>query len=632
MRFSTWAVVAITATMIGFCPREVGAQQQNVENVILVTMDGLRWQELFGGADQRLINKEDGNVDKPKLTREKFWRDDPLGPSTRRQVLMPFFWNIVAKQGQVFGSPDHDSKIIVKNGHNFSYPGYNELLAGFGDAKIDSNAKVLNKNVTVLEWLNRMPEFTGRVAAFCSWDVFPFIINDERSGIPVNAGWMPLEHFEDEVSQQAYNDLTHQLPKYWQSVRYDAFTFRGALEYMKTKKPRVIYLALGETDDWAHAGRYDLYLESARQNDDFIRQLWEYAQSSEQYRGKTALVIATDHGRGDDRVGWKSHGAKIPGCDRIWIGVLGPNVGGLGLRKKFNGSQGQVASTVASLLGHDFTKFDKRIEPPLNFTESGLGQNLKATATPLPRAHAHNDYRHDRPLFDALDRGFCSVEADIFLVDGELRVGHSRIELKQGRTLESLYLDPLKELVSRNQVKDKSEARVYLDGPVFTLMVDIKTDGEAVYQHLQKVLVKYHEVLCRVEDGKYVERAIQIVISGDRPIATITGQETRYVGIDGRLGDLDSDLPAHAMPMISDHWGRNFKWRGTGAMPDDEREKLRSIVRRAHGKGRRVRFWATPESPVVWQLLLDEGVDHINTDQLDKLKSMMKQRPDRKFF
>ena len=620
MCFSKWAVVSIATAAMSFGSLGAWAQDSKVENVILVTMDGLRWQELFSGADRRLINKEDGDVDKPKLTLDKFWRDDPI---ERRRILMPFFWNEIATHGQVFGSPEHASNIVVKNGHHFSYPGYNEILAGFADKKIDSNKKQDNENVTVLEWLHRKPEFKGQVAAFCSWDVFPFIINVSRSKIPVNAGWMELEHFEDDSVQKIFNDLKRQLPRYWQSVRYDAFTFRGAMEYVKTKQPRVLYLALGETDDWAHAGRYDLYLESANQNDDFIRQIWTYVQSTERYRGKTALVIATDHGRGDDRVGWKSHGVKIPGCDRIWIAVLGPNIEGLGLRENFNGSQGQVAATVAALLGHDFTKFDNRIEPPLNL---GISETKASQAPPsvipLPRAHAHNDYRHGRPLLDALDRGFCSVEADVFLVDGELRVGHSRLELKQGRTLESLYLDPLKERVSRNS--GQGESRVFSNGPVFTLMIDIKTDGEAVYQHLHQVLGTYQDMLCQVENGQFVKRAIQVVISGDRPVETITRQTLRYAGIDGRLEDLDSELPAHAMPMISDRWSKHFRWRGTGEMPDDERNKLQTIVHRAHDKGRRVRFWATPESPAVWQVLLDEGVDHINTDQLDELQAMMK--------
>ncbi len=339
-----------------------GAQYDPVENVVLITLDGLRWQELFGGADARLINKEDGNVDDPAMTRAKFWHEDE---EVRRELLMPFFWNTIVKQGQVFGSPENGSTAKVTNGRFFSYPGYNEILTGFGDSKIDSNDKKNNENVTVLEWLNRMPQFEGKVAAFCSWDVFPFIINSKRSGIYVNAGWMPLEYFEKETDKKQFTQLQDQLPKYWQSVRYDAFTFRGATEYLKLKKPRVMYLCLGETDDWAHAGRYDLYLESAKFNDDFIRQFWELTQQLEQYRNKTAFVITTDHGRGDGREGWKSHGSDLPGSDQIWIAVLGPNVDALGIRSNVDVTQGQVAATVAQLLGHDFTKSDARVAQPL---------------------------------------------------------------------------------------------------------------------------------------------------------------------------------------------------------------------------------------------------------------------------
>lgn len=336
-----------------------------VQNVILVTLDGLRCQELFGGADQRLINKEDGKVERPELTRQKFWDEDI---TTRRQKLMPFFWDVVARQGQVFGDPDHDSQVLVDNGRYFSYPGYNEILTGFADPSIDSNEKKLNKNLTVLEWLHRSPEYQGKVAAFCSWDVFPYIINEARSGIPVNAGWEPLEHFENVAVQRAYNDMARQLPRYWQSVRYDAFTFRGAYEYMKTQKPRLLYVALGETDDWAHDGRYDLYLNAARSADDFIRQLWELVKSMDTYRGKTALIISTDHGRGDGRQGWKNHSRELSGSERIWIAVMGPGVRGLGVRQGVQAVQGQVATTVAHLLGKDFVSVDNRIKPSLPLT------------------------------------------------------------------------------------------------------------------------------------------------------------------------------------------------------------------------------------------------------------------------
>lgn len=359
-------LLAACVLSLGAAATTPGQDQATVENVLLITIDGLRFQELFTGADKRLIDKDIGGVDDVKITTAKYWDNDTVA---RREKLMPFFWNLIATEGQVFGSPEHNSEVLVENGRCFSYPGYNELLSGIADNSIWSNAKRPNKNVTVLEWLNQKPEFKGRVAAFCSWDVFPFIINEERSGVPVNAGWESLETFENEAAKRSYNDLIQELPRTWKGVRYDSFTFRGAIESMKIDKPRLLYVALGETDDWAHTGRYDLYLDSAKGNDDFIRRLWEQAQSMDQYRDKTALVIATDHGRGDGREGWKSHNAKLVGSERIWIAVMGPNVPSLGLRKEIDATQGQVASTVASLLGYDFTELDDRIAPPLPLSE-----------------------------------------------------------------------------------------------------------------------------------------------------------------------------------------------------------------------------------------------------------------------
>jgi len=236
---------------------------------------------------------------------------------------------------------------------------------------------------------------------------------------------------------------------------------------------------------------------------------------------------------------------------------------------------------------------------------------------PLERAHAHNDYRHPRPLLDAVANGFCSVEADIFLVDGKLLVGHDRFELRKDRTLQSLYLDPLRELVQRN------DGRVYPDGPTVTLLIDLKSDGRATYAVLRETFAGYRDILSGWEDGEYRQRAVQVVISGDRPIEDLVADQTRYAGIDGRLGDLESTFPSHLMPLISDRWTTHFRWRGVGEMPAEEREKLHSIVTKAHAAGRRVRFWATPENPDLWQELLDAEVDHINTDQLEKVKRFL---------
>ena len=332
------------------------------ENVILVTMDGFRWQELFGGADPRLMTKEAGKVDQPDTLRTKYYRENP---SDARQALLPFFWSTVAKHGQVFGDPSLDSSVVVTNDHVFSYPGYNELLCGFGDPAIDSNDKIHNANVTVLEWLHRKPKYSGRVAAFASWDVFPYIINTNRSGVYVNAGWQPLDFLSDETLRDQANTLADQLPHYWASVRYDAFTFQGALAYLRRKQPRVLYVALGETDDWAHAGRYDLYLDAARNNDRFIQQLWETAQSVPKYKGKTSLVITTDHGRGDGREEWKNHNAQTPGADRMWIAIMGPDTPSEGVVGNAQLTQAQVAATVADLLGENFQQHDTRIAAPI---------------------------------------------------------------------------------------------------------------------------------------------------------------------------------------------------------------------------------------------------------------------------
>lgn len=238
--------------------------------------------------------------------------------------------------------------------------------------------------------------------------------------------------------------------------------------------------------------------------------------------------------------------------------------------------------------------------------------------TPLAKAHAHNDYEHARPLLDALDHGFTSVEADIYLVDGKLLVAHNRRDVKPQRTLEALYLDPLQKRVKANG------GRVYRDGPPFTLLIDIKADGAATYAVLAATLANFADMLTAVRDGKAQPAAVTVIISGDRPKEQIAADKLRYVGIDGRMSDLDSDAPAHLMPLVSDSWYTHFRWRGKGAMPEDEHRKLAAFVDKAHAKGRRVRFWATPETVELWRELDAAGVDLINTDDLDGLAQFLK--------
>ncbi len=242
--------------------------------------------------------------------------------------------------------------------------------------------------------------------------------------------------------------------------------------------------------------------------------------------------------------------------------------------------------------------------------------------TPLQRAHAHNDYAHDRPLMDALDQGFCSVEADIFLVEGELQVGHTRFELRTGRTLESLYLRPLLERVRANK-ENYDVASVYARPAKFTLLVDIKNDAEPTYRALSKLLDSYREMLTEYRDGKVVNRAVQIVLSGNRPIELLSEQSQRLAFIDGRLSDLKSEIPSSLMPLISDRWSSHFSWRGRDEMPDAERQKLLDLAKQAHASGKRLRFWATPETQAMWAELNQAGVDHINTDKLAELAEFL---------
>jgi hypothetical protein len=343
-----------TATIL-FCAllsTLTAAAATRTENVLWVMLDGLRWQEVFRGADENLINKERGGVDKVAEVKKRFVRDSI---EEQREALLPFLWNVVAKEGQLLGNHAHQSVGRVTNGKNFSYPGYSEVLCGFADDRIDSNDKNLNPNVTVLEWLHAMPEFKGRIAAATSWDVFPYIINEPRSGIPVNGGAAPLTGVEETREVKLLNRLSVETPLFDETTRPDALTFHAARILIEQKQPRVLFVSFDETDTQAHYGRYDRVLGSAHKADAFIRELWETVQQMPEYRGKTSLVITTDHGRGDPPVEWKNHDAKIAGSEFIWLGVLGPDTPPLGERNDVEFGQNQVAATVAALLGRDYS-------------------------------------------------------------------------------------------------------------------------------------------------------------------------------------------------------------------------------------------------------------------------------------
>lgn len=354
-------LVVLCAILLGiaFTPAQ---QRPQIANVLVVTMDGLRWQELFGGMQAEMLTKAAGGVSHAAPTEQRF---GAATPEERREKMMPFFWGVVAKQGQVFGDPSRKSLARVTNGLLFSYPGYNEILSGFADPRIDSNNQILNPNVTVLEWLNRRPAYKGRVAAFASWELLPWIVNEKRSGIHANGDGAPVASPKTE-RDRLLNDFAADLPPYWGATRFDAPTGFGALEYLRAHRPRVMYVMLGETDEWAHGRRYDLYLDAALRNDRFIKRLWDTAQSMPEYANRTALIVSTDHGRGDTTADWTSHGQKIPAAERIWIAVMGPGIPALGLRSGANVTQSQIAATIAALLGEDYSGAQPKAAPPLD--------------------------------------------------------------------------------------------------------------------------------------------------------------------------------------------------------------------------------------------------------------------------
>ncbi|MCX7397769.1 MAG: phosphatidylinositol-specific phospholipase C/glycerophosphodiester phosphodiesterase family protein [Planctomycetales bacterium] len=259
---------------------------------------------------------------------------------------------------------------------------------------------------------------------------------------------------------------------------------------------------------------------------------------------------------------------------------------------------------------------------PFSGSRNLRADELKTVAplpAPLENAHAHNDYLHKRPLLDALDHGFTSIEADVFPVEGQLLVAHTFLELSKEKTLEGLYLKPLRDIAKRNG------GSIYGDGIPIILLVDIKTKGVEAYALLDSLLKSYDDIVSSHLDGELREKAVTIIISGDRPRAEIEKSNPRYAAIDGRLGDLEFSHSASLIPLISDNWGNHFTYRGQGEMPAAEREKLAAIVKKCHEQGRRLRFWATPENSTLWTELQNAGVDLIGTDDLDALQKHLQE-------
>jgi hypothetical protein len=353
------ALTVLTFSLaLGFAAPDLAQSlpSHKTENVVVVMIDGMRWEEIFRGADPKLIDTLGpaalGDAkQRTAKAKQLYWRESP---TDRRAALMPFLWSVVAQQGQIFGNRDLGSDSHVTNGLNFSYPGYSETLTGFADPRVHSNDNIPNPNKTVFEWLNEKPEFHGQVAAFGAWEVFQGIFNQQRCGFPVNAGYEPFTAIPATPQLALLNALKAETVRIWPDEAFDPMPFHTAIEDLKVAQPRVLFIGLGETDDWAHAGAYPAYLDAAHLADQYVGELWDLLQSLPRYRGKTTLVVLPDHGRG---VGaqWTSHGQDIPESSQTWMAWIGPDTPALGERKDApTVTESEVGATLAALLGQDY--------------------------------------------------------------------------------------------------------------------------------------------------------------------------------------------------------------------------------------------------------------------------------------
>ena len=349
------------------------------DDLLLVTLDGLRWQELYRGLDHALATHPEYSPRSEQLLAQ-FWDEDP---SVRARKLFPFLHEVVFTQGTHAGNRDAGSCARISNPWHFSFPGYSEILSGVVNRSIDTNGKNPNPERTLLELLDGTPAFADRVAAFASWDVFPWIFNVERSGLPVNAlgtAVTPATPLEATLLQ-----LSEDIPPPWETVRHDAFTHHYALEHLRTERPRVTFISYGETDDFAHDGRYDEYIFAAQRTDRFIRELWEFVQGTEGYRDNTVLFITVDHGRGESPLEtWQYHASKesltgymqslaqyedgIVGSEDVWMAAMGPGVpvrGSLANGDAACLTSNRIAATLLQYLDVDYRTLNPAMGAPL---------------------------------------------------------------------------------------------------------------------------------------------------------------------------------------------------------------------------------------------------------------------------
>lgn len=346
-----------------FAPGNNPTPNLKTRAVVLIVLDGFRWQEVFDGAEHDLLDAKHGGAQDAAQLRKDFWRDTP---QEGRATLLPFLWTVVAEQGQIYGNQHKGSVAQVTNGFKFSYPGYNEMATGAPNPRINSNEFGPNPNPTVFEWLNNRPEFHNQVAIFGTWDTFNDIFRAKQSGLLVRAGWNLPWAEQLTPREQLLKKLYETSTRVEDDDVPDSFTHEDLLDYLQTHSPRALFVGYGETDDWAHVGKYDLVLQAAHEADQRIAELWNTMQAKPEYRGQVTFIITCDHGRGGGLKQWRDHDKNIAGAENIWIAAMGPDTPATGeMTNVPRVTQSQIAATIAELLGEDYRSAAPQVAEPL---------------------------------------------------------------------------------------------------------------------------------------------------------------------------------------------------------------------------------------------------------------------------
>ncbi len=361
----------LTTLCVVFLLHVQAQQQKDPPNIFIITIDGFRWQEIFNGGDPALMNNT-AFVKDTALLNELYGGS---GIEDRRKNLLPFFWNTIARKGQLYGNRNYNNKADVKNFYKISYAGYNEIFTGYADPRLVPNTPRNNDNINLPAYLNQVDSYKGKCVAFSSWNIFPFILNETKNNLPVNSGY---------ESADTTDDVTTTIDKVQDSVntkehcRYDLLTFLLAKQYIKQQHPKCVVLGFGETDEFAHSGQYDAYLQKANDIDRMIAELWYNVQTDPFYKDNTTFIITTDHGRGKKNKTWTGHHTFIKGSGEIWLAMLGRGIEEKGeLKTEGQIYQNQIAQTIAQLLGQEFIS-NHNTGKPIDL--SSYSQKNKTTA------------------------------------------------------------------------------------------------------------------------------------------------------------------------------------------------------------------------------------------------------------